>query len=185
MTTTNHRGLRIITGSARLPGDLKSCPRPAGEPAGENPGMLNLSVPQDSDPRPGASSPRVLKIVVPGRPRGKPRMTQRDKWKQRPCVMAYREWADQVRAAAGQMPPAESVLSLDWTANFTPPPSWPKTKQAAAIGTLHRVKPDASNILKGLEDVLWPENDSALASGSYEKRWAWDDSLEIRITVSP
>lgn len=54
MTTTHHRGLKIITGSARLPGDLKSCPRPAGEPSGENHGMLNLSVPQDSDPRPGA-----------------------------------------------------------------------------------------------------------------------------------
>lgn len=185
MTKTQHRGLTIITGSAHLPGDPKPHPPPAREPSGlGHEGVSNLSPSHDPDHRPGAS-PQVLTITVPGRPHGKPRMTQRDKWKRRPVVVAYREWADRVRAAAGTMPPAESVLSLDWTAYFVPPPSWPKSKQLAAIGTLHRVKPDSSNILKGIEDVLWPENDSALASGSYEKRWDWKPSLEIRITVAP
>jgi hypothetical protein len=55
MTTTHHRGLKIITGSARLPGDLKTTPRPAGEPSGLSPEVLNLSASRDSNPRPGAS----------------------------------------------------------------------------------------------------------------------------------
>jgi len=29
----------------------------------------------------------------------KPRQTRSDKWKQRPCVMRYRAFADEVRAA--------------------------------------------------------------------------------------
>jgi len=40
-------------------------------------------------------------ITVPGNPVGKPRMTRKDKWAQRPCVLRYREWADRARAAAG------------------------------------------------------------------------------------
>ena len=40
-------------------------------------------------------------VVVRGEPIGKPRMTKRDKWKQRECVLRYRAWADAARAAAG------------------------------------------------------------------------------------
>jgi len=40
-------------------------------------------------------------VVVPGAPIPKPRQTRRDKWARRPCVLRYREWADQIRAAAG------------------------------------------------------------------------------------
>ena len=124
---------------------------------------------------------RVTRIVVPGVPVAKPRMTRRDRWAKRPAVMRYRAWADTVRAAAGTVPPAERVKSLVWTAVFVPPKSWSKKRRAQAIGQMHRVKPDASNILKGIEDILWPENDSALAAGRYEKRWGLDARLEIVI----
>jgi Holliday junction resolvase RusA-like endonuclease len=110
-------------------------------------------------------------------------MTQRDRWKKRPAVVRYRAWADTLRAAARQVPAAEQVLSLSWVATFEPPTSWSKKRRLEAIGTLHRAKPDASNILKGIEDILWPANDSALAAGQYEKRWGWQASLEIRIEV--
>src|SRR5689334_17701964 len=44
-------------------------------------------------------------IVIPGQPIGKPRQTQADKWKQRPCVVQYRLWADRARKAAdGKIP---------------------------------------------------------------------------------
>lgn len=155
---------------AKLPGpqDLESPPDATGGKCG--PGMA-------------CSSGSLLTIVVPGPPIGKPRMTQRDKWRQRPAVMRYRAWADRVRAIAGVLPPAERVLSLSWTAYFEPPKSWPKKRRLAAIGTKHRVKPDSSNISKGIEDILWPAGDSALADGSYAKRWDWDARLEIRIEV--
>ena len=42
----------------------------------------------------------IFQFVVNGRPAPKPRMTQSDRWKQRPCVLRYREYADAIRAAA-------------------------------------------------------------------------------------
>jgi Holliday junction resolvase RusA-like endonuclease len=111
-------------------------------------------------------------------------MTQRDKWKQRPCVMAYRAWADRVRAAAGQMPPAETVLSLSWTASFIPPINWPKDRRHGALGTPHRQKPDRDNIDKAVLDILYPKGDQAIAAGTIEKQWGYVEQLEIRITVS-
>ena len=71
--------------------------------------------------------PGELQITVPGTPIGKPRMTRRDKWKERPCVMQYRSWCDMVRLIVGNsLPPAGLVLSLNWTATFEPPKSWSK-----------------------------------------------------------
>jgi Holliday junction resolvase RusA-like endonuclease len=127
-----------------------------------------------------------MKIWLPGEPIGKPRMTQRDKWKQRPCVMRYRAWADRLRAMAGQfgtgpLPPAEAVVSLSWLAQFEPPKSWSKKKRVAAIGGLHRSKPDRDNIDKGVLDALYPGGDSGIAMGEIEKRWHWMSGIEIRI----
>ena len=126
----------------------------------------------------------TVRLVIPGPPPGKPRMSQRDKWRKRPEVQRYREWCDRVREAIGSsIPPAESVTQLNWMAYFEPPASWPKKKRVAAIGQRHRSKPDSSNILKGLEDCLWPEGDEALSDGRYSKRWDWVARLEVEITV--
>jgi len=155
------RDILIPGGSAKLPGDHR---RQDSEPLREWQGI-------------------ILTIKIPGTPLGKPRMTRRDKWAKRPCVVRYRDWADHERAIAGAVPPAESVRRLSWVATFEPPKSWSARKQDAAIGTLHRSKPDASNILKGIEDILWPDGDSALAAGVYEKRWGLESSLVITIEL--
>lgn len=124
----------------------------------------------------------MIAIVIPGSPVAKPRMTQRDKWKQRPCVMQYRAWADLARLTAGKLPSPETIQRFDWTAYFQPPPSWSKKKRAAAIGELHRTKPDRDNIDKAVLDALF-KSDSAIASGTIEKRWGDPARLEIRIEV--
>lgn len=124
-------------------------------------------------------------IIVPGTPMGKPRMTRRDKWAKRPCVMRYREWADVVRKHAGEVPPANEVASLIVNAYFTPPKSWSASKRIASIMGMHRQKPDASNILKGLEDILWPDDDSALADVHVRKWWGDSDRVEILIIAAP
>jgi hypothetical protein len=167
----------LITGkTAKLPGDYG----PLNEP----------EIRKAAQFRPGSVEPvalidgtRFLHIVLAGPPMGKPRMTQRDKWAKRDCVVRYRDWADRLRAAAGTVPPAKSVLDLSWVAYFEPPASWSKKRRWAAIGEPHRVKPDASNILKGIEDILWPDGDSALAAGHYEKLWDPEPRLEIGITI--
>ena len=141
---------------------------------------------------PGARDGEVLversgnrfRIVIPGKPIGKPRMTRSDKWKKRPATTRYWAWCDRVRAgiaAAGlTVPPAETVLAVNWAAYFEPPKSWPKKQRVAAIGTLHRAKPDADNLLK-CWDALWPDGDSAIAAGTFRKEWGWESRVVLEI----
>src|SRR3990167_9026587 len=70
-------------------------------------------------------------FTIKGEPMGKPRMTRRDKWKQRPCVLAYRSWADSARAAFGK---TEKVVltqptTLSIVAYFSIPASWSTYKK--------------------------------------------------------
>lgn len=125
-----------------------------------------------------------LLIIIPGPPLGKPRQTQRDKWKKRPAVQKYRAWADLARLCAGVLPPPAIIARLDWKAYFAPPPSWSKKAAAAAIGQLHRQKPDRDNIDKAVLDALFPE-DSGIAAGTIAKFWDDVPRLEITITVNP
>ncbi len=50
---------------------------------------------------------------------GKPRMTQRDKWKKRPCVLRYRAFADELRLKVG---PIDRVpYCVSWSAYIAMP----------------------------------------------------------------
>ena len=125
--------------------------------------------------------PGELRITVPGTPIGKPRMTRRDKWKKRPCVMRYRSWCDVVRLIVGNvLPPADTVTKLDWTATFEPPKSWSKKKKLASIGELHRPVPDRDNIDKAVLDCLY-KKDSSIAAGCIKKLWGHKAELCIVI----
>jgi Holliday junction resolvase RusA-like endonuclease len=75
------------------------------------------------------------------------------------------------------------VKSLSWTATFAPPHSWSKKKRVELMGTPHRNKPDASNILKGIEDILWADGDEGLFAGSYRKVWGWENKIELLIEL--
>ncbi len=119
----------------------------------------------------------TIKIPVP--PIGKPRMTQRDHWKKRPCVEHYRSFCDLLRIyVKGQLP--VDTDNLSWTAYFPIPKSWSKKKQAAMAGQLHRQKPDRDNVDKAIMDALLQE-DCAVARGYTEKRW--DDGEGPRIEL--
>ena len=128
--------------------------------------------------------PKVLKIVVPGTPMGKPRMTRSDKWKQRDCVVRSRQYADEIRKAAGSIPDPKRIADLSWTAYFRPAESWSQKKKEAAIGTRHRQKPDRDNLDKQVLDSLF-DDDSAVADGTIRKRWDWTPRLEITIELEP
>lgn len=129
-----------------------------------------------------AIEPRAgtIRFIVVGRPLGKPRMTQRDKWAKRECVLAYRSWADAIRSAAGKLPPASHVTRLDWIAVFVPPRSWSATRRAMMIGRQHRSRPDRDNIDKAVLDALFA-CDSAIAFGTISKVWGEQDRIEIAI----
>ena len=123
----------------------------------------------------------AMVIRLPGEPMGKPRMTRRDKWHKRECATRYWEFAERLRAAAGTVPPVETVIDLSWTATFEPPVSWSKKRRVAAMNELHRSKPDRDNIDKAVLDSLYPGGDSAIAQGTLIKVWGWEASLEVVI----
>ncbi len=120
-------------------------------------------------------------IRVKGIPVPKPRMTQRDKWQKRNCVMAYRAWADRLRTEATGSP----KKYLDGSYNrisvfvFLPiPPSYSRAKRLRMQGTPHDKRPDADNILKAVLDALF-ENDSVVYQVEIAKYWSVEPEIEI------
>jgi Holliday junction resolvase RusA-like endonuclease len=132
-------------------------------------------------PRRGVASP-TRSITIIGTPVGKPRQTQRDRWKLRPAVVRYRAWADHARATVwrelGRDALTEVPLQVIVMA-WLPRPKRPRPGQE--LGAPHRQKPDADNVLKAVCDALWPGHDERIAAGSIGK--AWDDGQGPRLEV--
>lgn len=126
------------------------------------------------------SERKLIRFTIPGEPVSAPRMTQQDKWMKRPCVVRYREWSNEAKRIAGDLPDPSRIESLSWSAYFEPSESWPKKKRVASVGTLHRFKPDRDNLDKAVLDSLF-KNDAAIARGSISKWWDWTPRLEVEI----
>lgn len=123
---------------------------------------------------------KSITFIIPGDPVAAPRMTQRDKWLGRPCVVKYFNWRNRSKQICGQLPLTETIESVSIRAFFSPPASTSKKKRTTMYGTLHRVKPDASNVLKAVEDALF-DDDQKLARVSISKHWAIAECVEITI----
>ena len=97
----------------------------------------------------------------------KPRQTRSDKWKQRPCVMRYREFADQVRSTG-----LEIADTLNVVFYLPMPASWSNKKRAEMLGKPHKQKPDIDNLVKALLDAVLDDD-----SHVYEIRAVkfWDE----------
>jgi Holliday junction resolvase RusA-like endonuclease len=119
-----------------------------------------------------------VRFTIPGTPIGKPRMSQRDKWARRPCVIRYREWADRARAAAPKDLTQEPV-GLNMVFFLPIPENWSQKKKDEMRGQLHRSKPDLDNCIKSL-DALFPQ-DQCIAFGTFVKRY--DDGQGPRVEV--
>lgn len=126
-----------------------------------------------------------IRFTVDATPMGAPRMTQRDRWAKRDCVTRYWAFKDAIRKAIGDQlagVSANDVLSLSWTAYFSPPASWSKKKREEAMGKLHRSKPDRDNLDKGVMDSLF-EQDAGIATGVIAKRWGEPPRIEVEICI--
>lgn len=104
-------------------------------------------------------------FIVFGNPIGKPRQTQRDKWKQRPCVLRYRAWCDLARLAAFRK---NSKVTLER-------PTCIVVKAFFDGGKGHRVgphtmKPDGDNVIKSCLDALFV-NDEMVYKIEIQKLW--------------
>jgi len=118
-----------------------------------------------------------VKVILPGPPVGKPTMTHSDKWNTRECVLEYRAFCDRLRFKAygkNRKQPLAGPTRL-YVHCFIADTN----KQFKRYGP-HTIKPDASNILKAIEDALFL-NDQVIYSASCEKVWANGSPERIEI----
>jgi len=101
-------------------------------------------------------------------PVAKPRMTKRDVWKKRPCVVKYREYCDQLRAEFEDRKLPEHGLHIIFVVPM--PKSWSKKSRALHIDSPHKQRPDLDNFAKAFFDALLPE-DSRVWHCQLTKRW--------------
>ena len=118
-------------------------------------------------------------ITVPVEAMGKPRMTQRDKFAKRPCVLTYRAYSDELRLKVGRIP--DNIVGVSWVAYFAMPKSWSQEEKDKHRGELHQSKPDRDNVDKGILDTFINQ-DSVVAFGSLTK--LWDDGAGARIELT-
>ena len=135
----------------------------------------------------------AIHVTIQGDPIGKPRMTQADKWRRRPCVLEYRRWADKAReelvsvarkfgveiGADNKLP--KGIYDVSWIAYIGMAESWPKKKRALLAGKPHFGKPDRDNIDKALLDSLFTD-DRGVCTGTLNK--FWDDGKGPRLEVT-
>lgn len=120
------------------------------------------------------------RIVVPGEPIAKPRQTRSDKWKERPCVVRYREWADRARENAGAIPPA--AQHADIVAYLPLPKPLSAKKRREMLGQPHRVKPDLDNLIKSAFDALL-SRDQVIHEVRAKKFWEDANGPRVEITL--
>ena len=88
-------------------------------------------------------------------PCSKPRMTQRDKWKKRQCVVNYFAFRDRIRQELTTIY-SDQLLGhgLDVIFKVEMPKSWSKKKKAKMAGEPMQSKPDIDNYIKAILDSL-------------------------------
>jgi Holliday junction resolvase RusA-like endonuclease len=105
-------------------------------------------------------------------PNTKPRMTRRDKWAKRPCVLKYFSFKDDVRAAKIELPDSYHVIFV------MPMPKWTKKKRIEMNGKPHRQTPDKDNLEKALLDALY-DDDSHVWDGRITKIWGENGQIIV------
>ena len=112
-------------------------------------------------------------------PMAAPRMTKRDRWKNRPVVVAYFAFRDEVRARRVEVPIPSKVIF--W---MPMPKKWSNKKRREMDSAPHLIRPDLSNMLKALEDAVFHE-DAIVWSVWPEKRWHSVPGIEIIPLMPP
>ena len=110
----------------------------------------------------------------------KPRMTRSDRWKKRPCVVRYWEFADKLRAAAAA---ANFKLGnkVHMEFHIEMPKSWSKKKREKMEGEPHQLpkRMDIDNLQKSCFDILRPDDDGMIYDIQARKFWADKPVIKI------
>ena len=101
----------------------------------------------------------------------KPRQTRSDKWKQRPCVMRYRAFADEVRSHGIEINDTTKMTFV-----LPMPKSWSKKRRLEMFGEPHRQKPDIDNLAKAILDSVY-DDDSIISMLFCRKIWGTEGAI--------
>ncbi len=106
----------------------------------------------------------------------KPRMTQRDKWKNRPCVLRYFKFKDEIKAHKVTLPKCNYHVFFI----LPMPKSWSEKKKFDMYGKPHQQKPDKDNLEKALLDAIF-KDDSQIWDGRVTKLWGIEGCIIIKL----
>lgn len=112
-------------------------------------------------------------------PIGKPRMTQRDRWKKRPSVNRYYQYKDSLKEQAQQLD-FEVGNRIFLVFHIPMAKSWSKKKKEQLLGKAHKQTPDTDNLLKAFCDALC-EDDSHVWDKRGIKLWSDEGKIEVLI----
>ena len=107
-------------------------------------------------------------------PNTKPRMNRSDKWKQRPCVLRYRAFKDEIRLHKVVLPECHHVTFV-----VPMPESWSKKRKIETNGKPHQQRPDVDNFLKAIFDAVF-EEDSHIWDCRATKVWGREGQIIIK-----
>ena len=109
-------------------------------------------------------------------PVSKPRMVKSDAWAQRPPVVRYWAYKDNLIGLWGDR---EVPQSLHLIFTMPMPNSWSAKKQALMLGKPHQTKPDIDNLIKAFFDALL-SNDAFIWDVRASKIWGISGKIEVK-----
>jgi Holliday junction resolvase RusA-like endonuclease len=117
-------------------------------------------------------------FIYRGEISSKPRMTQRDSWKKRTCVVKYYSFKDNISLQAKQQNFTVHE-SIDVVIGVQMPKSWSKKRKIEMEGMPHQQRPDIDNYEKSILDSLC-EEDSYVHILNARKVWFTESFITIK-----
>ena len=108
-----------------------------------------------------------------------PRMSRRDRFDPRPCVVRFRDYGIELRShfTAAELPTNYLLVFY-----LPMPKSWSKKKKRSHLFQPHKKTPDKDNLEKGLLDSLFyheDKNDCCIWDGRVIKLWSEEGAIAI------
>jgi Holliday junction resolvase RusA-like endonuclease len=116
----------------------------------------------------------ILNVI----PIPKPRMTQRDRWSKRPCVLRYYKYCDDLREEAF-INKYNITSTLSMTFVLPMPKSWSKKKKREMEHQPHTQRPDLDNLIKAFQDALAKEDSYVHTYKNVKKVWGYEGKIYV------
>jgi Holliday junction resolvase RusA-like endonuclease len=124
----------------------------------------------------------MVAVFIKCAPMGAPRQSSSDRWKQRPVVMRYRAYKDEIRRQVLEQVGEHGADDLSKCTMFTLsfylpfPKSYGKNKRILLESSGHNEKPDIDNLIKGVFDTIC-EDDKHIKHVTASKYWQSRNSI--------